>query len=126
MINAAELRLGNLFINPEGNTEQFEGYYNGLINPKISHHYQEEEGYREEEIEPIAIDIDWLERMGFEHYHTNPRMEVFYFNKQGYYPVHINRARGGQYFYGEELILRHVHQLQNLFFALTGDELIIS
>jgi hypothetical protein len=75
--------------------------------------------------DPIPVNSHILAACGFEHYHMNPRLENFYYNKQPYYPVHIYESRDGRYFYNENLEIKHVHQLQNLYFALTGEELAV-
>jgi hypothetical protein len=77
----------------------------GFINPKI------------EEIEPIPLTEEWLLKFGFEKVRWG----------MSKYPIEI---RGSVVMFGNasaqrnlHIKCKHVHQLQNLYFALTGEEL---
>ena len=70
-------------------------------------------------IKPIPLTEEWLLKFGFEitkasvtHNHTFS-IDNFKVN---------NLLRGGQFWY-REVELKYVHQLQNLYYALTGEEL---
>lgn len=74
--------------------------------------------YKLQDLEPIPLTEDWLVRMGFEiktasvtHNHTFIKGDFI-----------INNPLRGNMTY-EHIKLKHVHQLQNLYFALTGEEL---
>jgi len=73
------------------------------------------------QIEPIPLTEEWLLKFGFEKidYVSSPRYELedFYigYNENGFY-LQIESQIQSNYF-------RYIHQLQNLFFALTGEEL---
>lgn len=115
MVNANELRIGN-WINLQDSPIKVNGHAlwnmeQGLLNGSYS---------------PIILTPEILSKAKFEHYHDNPRLEVFYVNRQWYYPFFINMSRGLTYWYDENLKLGSLHQLQNLFFALTGEELEIT
>lgn len=107
-MKASELRIGN-WINPE-NPEQVLGIMLDMV-----------EGSRDAEIllenlHPIPLTADWLKRFGLEfgwgHY-----MIEYMFDKH-----HLRRSYDvGMSVHISEII--HVHQLQNLYFALTGEEL---
>ena len=69
------------------------------------------------EIEPIPLTEDWLVRFGFEKINT-----TWYAYKRGVFRLNIsfdvewvNNWMG--------IRLKHVHQFQNIYFALTGQEL---
>jgi len=62
--------------------------------------------------EPIPLTEEWLLKFGFEK-HLN-----IFINKQGWCIYFENGILRWQ-----SVILEHVHQLQNLYFALTGEEL---
>lgn len=77
-------------------------------------------------ISGIPITPEILEKAGFEMCHQNPRQETFYINKQGYCPFYIYTSRSDEVYYNENLPLKYLHQLQNLYFVLTGNELEIT
>ncbi len=90
-------------------------------------------------LEPIPISEKWLLRFGFEamskanaHYFINyPNPNI------GEYQIHLcplserwgvafgDKLMGKERSYISETYIKHVHQLQNLYFALTGEELTI-
>ena len=86
-------------------------------------------------LEPIPITEEWLDRFGFEK--LNHQSKTWYQTKtyKGDYNFDIAiRLGSGSYVCGEYVSLNHglrtiklgkmkVHQLQNLYFALTGQEL---
>lgn len=107
MIKANELRVGNLYLHGE----TIDDFKEKQIAQDLADWH------------PIPLTLDWLFKMGFEPYHMNPRLEYFYHNIQGYYPFQIYQSREGHFFFNENLWLKSVHQIQNLYFALTGQEL---
>ena len=68
-------------------------------------------------IKPIPLTEEWLLKFGFKKDNNftwvNLEMEL------------MQREDGFWIWLGADLYLEHVHQLQNLYFALTGEELII-
>jgi hypothetical protein len=76
-------------------------------------------------IQGIELTQDIIHKCGFEMLYFNPRLDTFYGNKKSYYPFLIQYSRDGVwYFYNEKNCeLKYLHQLQNLYFAWTGDEL---
>jgi hypothetical protein len=130
-LRANELRIGNLVnINEEtriDNTNELP-----LINPLFKIERIDEDGeiiiYSEinnlhihcdlESIQPIPLTEEWLLKFGFE------KKKDVYFIKRGIrlYPIR------DLYYRGEFPIKRDIifiHQLQNLYFALMGEELTI-
>lgn len=73
------------------------------------------------EIDPIPLSPQWLERMGFtndpkgSNSYSKEDVKVFNFNEDGIYKLWNFNAE-----------IQYVHQLQNLYFALTGKELTIN
>ena len=69
---------------------------------------------------PIPLTEEWLLKFGFEKYEFD--------HKENQYR-HKDRLivfRDGKFVdYGSSVILEYVHQLQNLYFALTGEELVL-
>lgn len=97
--------------------------------------------------EPIPLTEEWLERLGFEFYdYVLGSDEDIDDNETGIYKSYKKQPDGKKYYYSvnfnsdntieftikvrwaDEMVLsliKHVHQLQNLYFALTGEELTI-
>lgn len=89
------------------------------------------------EIEPIPLNEEWLEKLGwvyegynYDYYDNDKEQRVFesrnslgdFIEFEGYFlpmPYYFNQA------FGENFKLKYVHQLQNLYFALIGEELTI-
>jgi hypothetical protein len=115
-MKASELRIGNLvYYRKEaynvvliaedlikvdigyGAVQRFEK--NPIISPNI------------DELKPIPLTEEWLLKFGFE------QMDLHRFNLE----ISILSTDRGMYF--QTTIINYVHQLQNLYFALTGNEL---
>lgn len=106
MIKASELRVGN-WLKRESQPEGF------LVDAQtISRIYHN--GVRDEE--PIPLTPEWLERLGFD----NNKDHEGYYMSGGWICKNYSEGDGGVHCIAE---VRYVHQLQNLYFALTGQEL---
>lgn len=142
MINANELRIGN-FVEFEGeflpilsvdSEKELGGYgWKGAIT--MPHYWREKVvGHLSkwcEQISPIPLTEQWLLKFGFEPYNEPGAIKfikdkdrytsLYIFNAGDFWSPVINRIDEKRIFelYG----IKHVHQLQNLFFALTGTEL---
>jgi hypothetical protein len=89
-------------------------------------------------VEPIPLTEEWLVKFGFKHHFEDEyelvirgfRQDNEPYGKINYYLldnrcfIHSGLASGGDD-YGFMAKIQHVHQLQNLYFALTGEELTI-
>lgn len=123
-MEAKELRIGNevnFFIN--GNMYQGAIYCidyktctigNNIDRYTVKHEY----------IEPIPLTQEWLERFGFECVWSGTGDGTTY--KKGHVQLHgdhwpLHYCGSTDWVYYPKL--EHVHQLQNLYFALTGQEL---
>lgn len=124
-MKATELRLGNLVENQKGNIEPILGLY---TIPNYVEVTTENRVGLAGDFKPIPLTEEWLERFGFE--------EKMIYNSIHYelgdFKVYINIDNGqpsGFFDYhrvsmiGIKAQLDYVHQLQNLYFALTGEEL---
>ena len=118
MIKANELRIGNYLL-MGGRIIKISGILkNGF--------YFGEHGYATNIInwfEPISLTEEWLLKFGFEKT-NNPTLYshksvCMKHNTTSYYPVAFDD--GGAFSIGKNI--QYVHQLQNLYFALTGEEL---
>lgn len=104
MIKATELRIGNLVMR----NNKFDGMprITKLVSMMI---FQAEK--EPEEFEAIPITCEWLERMGFSDAAQNGGL-IRYQSRGSGWTTQLPH-------------IKFVHQLQNLFFALTGEELTI-
>jgi len=78
-----------------------------------------------DEFEPIPLTEEWLLKFGFE------KADEIYFIEFGVYSMTIKEYEKGKYILNPEthfnyVDIEYVHQLQNLYFALTGKELILT
>ena len=73
---------------------------------------------------PVPLTEDWLIKFGFKKKKQPGRLYDYYYYLNGFYYSFIdfhNIVYKNKSLEGVEL--KHVHQLQNLYFALTGEEL---
>lgn len=115
-MNAQELRIGN-WINYDGENIELTRNRFKLLVFTLGCDFTE----------PILITEEWLFKLGF----INTQIGLFEINvlSRGKINIHINKKRllveigtTGSYLFGETKI-KSIHQLQNLYFALTGEEL---
>jgi hypothetical protein len=125
MIQANELRIGNLVL--------FKGEVDVIIEiGQAGNGFCENNGYFNFDtgtIAPIPLTPEWLERCGFEYlsfdfgianfFKLNDRFELIVV-REG---VKCEYERGSYYYEDEHCSIKYLHQLQNLYFALTGEEL---
>jgi len=121
-MTASELRIGNLVYNQKTDIAKIRLVDDGLgcvgVQSKNGIFYG-----KIEEIEPVSLTEEWLLRMGFE------KNGLYWFDSQdlllsySFTQNTIAIGRMGIYFQNK---IQYVHQLQNLYFALTGEELTIN
>jgi hypothetical protein len=128
MIKANDLRLGNWvnrkYWNPEPNNERFsyDAVRVGIIKPMTANLILKGKSiiakYPIEDLQPITLTPELLEKSGFE-------KENDYWNLEGFKIWHDGK---GFYHINSELLVHidYLHQLQNLFYSLTGTELEIN
>jgi len=109
-MEAKELMLNNWI--------QFE--HNGSIKQRQVAELSLEESNK---FKPIPLTEEWLLKFGFESDWSGWSHKDVYFELGVSGDKYINMVNGGEYNHG--VPFEHVHQLQNLFFALTGEELTI-
>lgn len=127
MIQANELRIGNWVIDPDGNPVTVNDiFYSGQegINA-CDNNYECYPILDFDELSPIPLTPEILEKAGFEKDklgYTNG------FNFSLYYNHKKDKGNYGAYWKSFEagVDFKHLHQLQNLYFALTGMELNIN
>ena len=113
-MKASELRIGN-FVQLNINITQVDVIdYNQIIATEFG---LIELNY----IKPIALTEEWLLKFGFEKDRNGYFLGILSFSitKNNKFMICINDSP-------IQTICNYVHQLQNLYFALTGEELIIN
>lgn len=124
MIKANELRIGNYVFSLETQNHQ---RITGLLEEQpffdaITFDYP-----NYDEIEPIPLTEEWLFKFGFELINNN-----FYRSRNCELCLYwtVNKNKMLPEYYGKRLVtgydFKYVHQLQNLYFALTGSELTVA
>lgn len=128
MISAAEIRIGNLFIN-DGKIICVDGIrtFRLDIKPKIYFHLETESMFDIDELEPIPLTEERLEGFGFKDGKIEIKLPHPKWHTEGVLTV----LKDGicsllDYTFESEIELnkiQYVHELQNLYHALTGEEL---
>ena len=134
MITANELRLGNIISDQNG----FEMYVVGVFDDEILLDFDGNEGdvfqYSKKEIEllkPVKITEELLKSIGGTKF-SNSAYWLNYKLKNGFAisqclttePVVGFKKKDSWYYENDLILIESLHQLQNLFYALTGKELI--
>lgn len=126
MIKANELRIGN-YVSDRHASESFFAkvkkldatrcYYGGFHSSYS-------------DLRPIPLTKEWLERFGFERNESkmyDGHLDVWYIYKyDGNIMFNTELVTDGEIiiqFRRFPIVVKYVHQLQNLYFALTGEEL---
>lgn len=116
-MNTKELRIGNLITDQFGETfEVSDIHEDEVFNSKIG-------DIPSHGLLPIPLTEGWLIAFGFEK-GSDIVGECYYIeqdNSDSDFVVHVSNE--GFYFFEPTVDLYHVHQLQNLYFALCGKEL---
>lgn len=117
-MEANELRIGNL-LSYEESTEIVIGINNSPWMDGKKHDWIETENFEGELLtlfEPIPLTEDWLIRFGFKH--VDSKLQPSYqMDLVWIWPTN------GKLLDNNDREVKSVHQLQNLYFALTGTEL---
>ena len=124
-MKAKELRIGNYLLNAK-NDDYFEVELNDLeiiVTGKSKSR-------------PIPLTEDWLLKFGFkksivkEPWFEKNKIEVFKYSKGNFFLLGGNHTAYGiglhDIWQGMEINIQYVHQLQNLYFALTNEELTLT
>ena len=122
MIDAKELRIGNLIL-IDGLVLEVDGidfYEKILVEDSTC-----DDGFSSncsDDVEPIPLTEEWLVKFGFEYrtrLNPNPKELAYIHQKGGFYIAYMKIF----YWEGGNTTIDYVHQLQNLYFALTNEEL---
>jgi hypothetical protein len=115
-MKATDLRIGNLvnYYTSEGDV-----LTNVIDWQDLKWLSEDEQGFNLFH-KPIPLTEEWLLKLGFEVYEFHHKENQYGFKDK------LIVIRDGLFCdYGTSVIIKHVHQLQNFFFALTGSELIV-
>jgi len=114
-MKANKLRIGNWLNGPEGNAQ-----VTGIQNREVVE--IGEMGHVMEDVSPIPLTEDWLIKFGFVR-------EGMLTMRLGEFTCYCEEDYIDNFCLGDielfDVIPKYVHQLQNLYFALTGEELTI-
>ena len=118
-MKANELRIGNWIVDEKApNTPE-------QVDLRLLKVVQEVDGkYGDyERMQPIPLNEEWMGKLGFSHTDENDDWQhgtTLSWNKQGQVCLHeVAQERWALV----AIDVKYVHQLQNLYFALTGEEL---
>ena len=112
-LTASELRIGNWVEFPNLLIKQQQIVYLDARKEDTSY------------IQPIPLNEEWLEKFGFEKHAYSWNGKIFHLLEWDDYPLNWFVAMNKN---GAVLVqkLKYVHQLQNLFYSLTNEELTIN
>jgi hypothetical protein len=119
-----ELRIGNWI---QIHTEPFQVY--GVLATGIIEQGKGKMGYTIEYCKPIELTPEWLLKFGFERGDNVVHNDSFYNIAVGGSNLGINPDNGVVWItrdknvFNNPALIEHVHSLQNLFYALTDQEL---
>ena len=127
MLQAKDLRIGN-YIMQDGEITCVEKLSNSIDDWDDWDDWDRTNGKRTQDYQPLPLTEEWLLKFGFEY------LQVDYFSHRNSFQLDSNlgfviwgRIETGLFLYidGNEggEVIKYVHQLQNLYFALTGKEL---
>ena len=114
-MRSSELRIGNLIFDSKGNVLTIKAINSKEVATKRDSRKRIGGSFILESLKPIPLTEEWLMKFGF-------RYSVGWFGKNGIELFNINNL----YFRGNFPIkadIKYIHQLQNLYFALCGEEL---
>lgn len=118
-MKSAELRIGNLIDRVDYICRVIRIDEDGIITEPINY---EGEKFVHQEIKPIPITKEWLLKFGF----TQIDNCTYEIEMDGHVIEFDLRHRKMSVYFGDILLeLKYVHELQNLYFALTSEELTI-
>jgi len=128
MIQPKELRIGNYISRLDLGNEEIRVEQVLELNEKVKTKGAFETICEFSDIKPTSLTKEWLINFGFEANDYNDEFVII--KGAAVYTLDCEYTDKGVFNFviGEDCIhgdIKHVHQLQNLYFALTGEELIL-
>jgi hypothetical protein len=120
-MKALELRIGNYIQVPFGDEEPWVRsvdtiYYYSIMTENGRHCF-------EHQFDFVPLTKEWLVKFGFEKIEEDEFEIEILSNRISVNISHWTYQIGYSIYWTNEIEIQHVHQLQNLYFALTGQEL---
>ncbi len=136
-MKANELRIGNYVSCPDGlaTIVEIDGRHNRVV--VYEEEYNDRSGYLLSRISPVPLTEEWLVKFGFSLVHKNNKHYFITLSEPGQYAFHVygidenfgiafsDNILGETRDYIPRTSIKYVHELQTLYFALTGEELTI-
>ncbi len=121
-MQATELRLNNLLIYGDEIVPVM-GMENSNNNLLVK--IDSDTAIDHRNLKPIALTAEWLQRLGFkEAYRSSSRIRFDLPNYCRYdFDLDSNKILQGFLYFGNYIKCNYLHQLQNIYFTLTGEEL---
>jgi len=125
-IESKDLRIGNLVLDPYGNEREVTGVRGDKVY--LSRAANIDAIYPASELSPIPLNQEWLGRAGFYVLNTDNVLELSNTGNRISFDGQTLCCFDPTFGIGSGLIVYNpsLHQLQNLYFALTGTELEIA
>jgi len=127
-MKATELRIENLIYNSIGKESKVIAIEFEALNDSCYSVVYPDGGYEElSHISPIPLTDEWLIKLGFKRKEKIVNEDVYIKGPLGIFPdyhivvYYVETCKDGSHTI--PITLKYVHQLQNLYFALTGEEL---
>tara|TARA_R110000850_G_scaffold27360_2_gene77375 strand:- start:54 stop:419 length:366 start_codon:yes stop_codon:yes gene_type:complete len=119
-MEAKELRIGNWI----KYNFKMQGWNDVQVCANDFHNGFRDDKFVSMNYKPIPLTEEWLLKFGFEKPYFSWMCDKFHLTEWDEYPLHwiVSFNKNNAVIV---LKLKHVHQLQNLYFALTNEELII-
>ena len=127
MIQAAELRIANLVL-IDNNISKIIGVNKYEVVKDVPDSTLEYE-YLIEDLEPIPLTPEILEKCGLSKINESTIDAYWHAGSSGHPEIQIWHIMGKfnvRYHSGKSITCEHLHQLQNIYFAFTGQELEIN
>jgi hypothetical protein len=124
-MKANELRVGNYLTNYKGEICQIKYFHSGEAYSDGKKDNHGTSVYSIDRSNPIPITEEWLLKLGFHEADRTGKYVDFSIGKHLYLRLPICKHLEKDYWYAlrGDVKIQYVHQLQNLYHALTGEEL---